>query len=201
MGRRPTAVVDVAHNVASAEALADAIGASFQPGRRVLVFAGTKLKDSATMLRVLLPRFDEVIFTRYRVNPRSVPTGELRSIAASLGASHGRICDDPLEAWRLARSLADEESLICVTGSFFIAAELRPVIQLQETPSPFGRGQGEGEAFTVSHPHPGPLPKGDGEVGKGEGGIAVTKTADAGRRLDREVHPAALVPGAGSPLR
>ncbi|MEX0586830.1 MAG: Mur ligase family protein [Pirellulales bacterium] len=127
--RRPTVIVDVAHNVASAEALAEALDASFAPRRRVLLFAGTRHKDCAGMLRVLLPRFDDVIFTRYRLNPRSVPVEELRDAAAALGAARVRLCEDPLEAWRLARSLADDQTLICVTGSFFIAAELRPVIQ------------------------------------------------------------------------
>jgi folylpolyglutamate synthase/dihydropteroate synthase len=35
---------------------------------------------------------------------------------------------DPASAWKLARRFAGPEDLICITGSFFIAAELREMI-------------------------------------------------------------------------
>ena len=34
----------------------------------------------------------------------------------------------PADAWRLARSIAQPDDRICITGSFFLAAELRPLL-------------------------------------------------------------------------
>jgi dihydrofolate synthase/folylpolyglutamate synthase len=81
------------------------------------------------MLRLLVPRFDAIVLTRYVNNPRGVPPEELDAIAGELGATNRWIGDDPAEAWRTARQMADEDSLICVTGSFFIAAEMRAILR------------------------------------------------------------------------
>jgi folylpolyglutamate synthase/dihydropteroate synthase len=35
---------------------------------------------------------------------------------------------DPAAAWKLAQRIARRNDLICITGSFFIAAELRELI-------------------------------------------------------------------------
>jgi dihydrofolate synthase/folylpolyglutamate synthase len=123
--RRPTMVIDAAHNLASIEALLSTLDESFCPRRRILVFATTKEKDVAGMLSLLLPRFDEVIFTRYLNNPRYVPVEELQSLADGLAARRWRIAASPADAWTEIEQLATEDDLVCVTGSFFIAAEMR----------------------------------------------------------------------------
>ena len=79
VARRPTVVLDAAHNVASIAALVEVLDESFSAGRRLLVFATTQEKDLRGMLQRLLGRFDHVIFTRYSNNPRSVPPQELLS--------------------------------------------------------------------------------------------------------------------------
>jgi hypothetical protein len=40
------------------------------------------------------------------------------------------VADQPLEAWAAAQRLAGPDDVICITGSFFLAAELRPVVSL-----------------------------------------------------------------------
>jgi dihydrofolate synthase/folylpolyglutamate synthase len=98
------------------------------------VFATSKDKDVAGMLEQLLPRFDEVVLTRYIKNPRAVPVEELVALANKLGKMHDHdraatqihAAETPDAAWRKARELGDEQSLLCVAGSFFLAAELRP---------------------------------------------------------------------------
>jgi len=121
----PTVVIDTAHNVASVQSLVDTLDECFQAKRRALVFATTLEKDLAGMLRVLLPAFDHVYFTRYTVNPRGVPIETLVQLAAEQGASHVTACATPERAWQAARMAAELDSLVCVTGSFFIAAEVR----------------------------------------------------------------------------
>ena len=77
------------------------------------------------MLELLLPRFDEVIFTRYTRNPRGVPVEELSDIAAALSNRPVVECPDSFTAWNHVRERATSGDLICITGSFFLAAEMR----------------------------------------------------------------------------
>ncbi len=143
VSRHPTIVIDAAHNVASIEALLETLDESFQEQRRLLIFGTTQEKDARGMLRLLLPRFDAVIFTRYLNNPRAVDAAELDSLAAEIAPIQRHVSLDPAAAWEMARQLASPDHLICVTGSFFLAAEMRREIARlpfsatsRSTPSP-----------------------------------------------------------------
>ena len=153
VARRPTVILDAAHNAASVAALVEVLGESFAARRRWLIFATTQDKDLRGMLERLVGRFDEVIFTRYLNNPRGVPPDELQALAAEIcsaglqaGGGPGmvigsplplagegpgvravrtRIAHTPAEAWDIVRQLATADDLICISGSFFIAAEMR----------------------------------------------------------------------------
>ncbi|REK23765.1 MAG: bifunctional folylpolyglutamate synthase/dihydrofolate synthase [Planctomycetota bacterium] len=128
LSRRPTIVVDAAHNVASIESLLAVLEESFPAGPRRLVLATTLEKDVRGMLRCLLPRFDEVILTRYLNNPRAVSPEELGELARELGSTRVRLCPDPASAWQAVQEDLTPDHLVCVTGSFFIAAEMRQLI-------------------------------------------------------------------------
>ncbi|HEX5442692.1 MAG TPA: folylpolyglutamate synthase/dihydrofolate synthase family protein [Pirellulales bacterium] len=132
--RRPTVVLDAAHNVASVAALAETLRENFTARRRILVFATTQDKDAAGMLRLLLTDFDHVILTRYENNPRGLDAGELAALAARLTDAPVQRCASPAEAWRAVQALAEEDDLVCITGSFFIAAEMR--VQWRSHPLP-----------------------------------------------------------------
>jgi dihydrofolate synthase/folylpolyglutamate synthase len=105
------------------------------PGKpRVLVFGSSRDKDIRGMLRLLLPEFEEVVLTRYVNNPRACVPEKLRALAeeelmglALEPSPRLHIAAEPLSAWHLAQQLADQQGLICITGSFFLAAELRGV--------------------------------------------------------------------------
>ena len=126
--RSPTVVVDAAHNVASIESLLETLDESFSAKRRVLIFATTQDKDVRGMLRLLLPRFESVILTRYLNNPRAVEIEELDAIAAEISPIQRFVCPNPAAAWRLAQELITPLHLLCITGSFFLAAEMRAEI-------------------------------------------------------------------------
>jgi dihydrofolate synthase/folylpolyglutamate synthase len=128
LGDAPRLVIDGAHNVASAEALAEALRTCFPPSRRVLVFGTTRDKDLWGQLRALLPLFDTVIATRYVENPRSVDPEEIAHAVEVLGGRVAGVAPGPAEALADARRLASRESLICVTGSLFLAAETRALV-------------------------------------------------------------------------
>ena len=125
LSRRPVIIVDATHNLASVDALIRLLHDSFSVRRRLLVFATTQDKDVRGMLHCILGQFDHIVFTRYLNNPRSVPPEELNRIAEQLTGRRYQVCSQPAEAWDAVRLLAAPDDLICVTGSFFIAAEMR----------------------------------------------------------------------------
>lgn len=131
--RQPFVVLDCAHNLASAEALVQTLQTSFPHGqnrrlRRLLIFAGTLDKDVAGMLRVFADFFDHAWLTRYTNNPRCVPPEQLARLAEQTRNLKYSVCANPLQAWQQARAAAGPEDLICITGSVFLAGELRPVV-------------------------------------------------------------------------
>lgn len=121
----PAVVIDAAHNVASIAALVETLRESLPARHRRLLFGTTRDKDVPGMLRPLLDAFDDVVFTRYHHNPRAVPPEELASVAQELTGRRWPACDDPVQAWKNLRSRTAHDDLLCVTGSFFLAAELR----------------------------------------------------------------------------
>lgn len=129
----PTIILDVAHNLASIDALLAVLREHFTARRRILIFASSKDKDYTGMLQLVLPAFDTVFLTQYTNNPRAVDAGELLSISQQIrAANNGRptlhATARPADALRLARDLAVPDDLICIAGSFFLAAELRPLL-------------------------------------------------------------------------
>lgn len=133
--RRPAVVLDVAHNVAAVEALVEVLANSFSCSQRVLVLAATRDKDVRGIVRVLVPHFQRVIVTQYQDNPRAVATDKLGKIvraeiaAQGLGEREVVECTATKEAWRIARQGVRADQLICITGSFFVVAELRSMLR------------------------------------------------------------------------
>jgi dihydrofolate synthase/folylpolyglutamate synthase len=125
--RRPLVVLDCAHNIASAQALVEALQTSFPPARRLLVFAASSDKDVADMFRILAPHFSHAYLTRYP-SPRSLPPEELARMLAQVADLPATLCPTAAQAWQAARSAAGNRDLICVAGSVFLAGELRPLL-------------------------------------------------------------------------
>ena len=137
VSRRPTVVLDTAHNVASVEALT-AVLSEFPPApRRTLIFATTVDKDVSGMLTRLAPHFDCFILTRYQNNPRGVDPIKLASLTEAATKDQGlehrqiQVCDDPLAAWEAYRGQSRIDDLVCIAGSFFLAESLRAVLVAQ----------------------------------------------------------------------
>lgn len=141
---QPWVILDTAHNTASIAALIAVLNESFVAKRRTLIFAATRDKDALGMLRLLLPQFDSAILTRYHNNPRSMLPADLMKLVERLEAEADvprlanqavTIFDDPIAAWQTCRAEIDAESLVCITGSFFLAAEIRDALNGEDPPS------------------------------------------------------------------
>ncbi len=125
LGTSPWLIVDGAHNVASAQALADTLRTCFPEVPRTLVFGTTRDKNLSGQLDALLPLFDRCVATRYVENPRAVPPRDVFSAVLDLTGQAATIASTPDEALDVARNLTPSDGLICVTGSLFLAAEVR----------------------------------------------------------------------------
>ncbi|MBM3980910.1 MAG: bifunctional folylpolyglutamate synthase/dihydrofolate synthase [Planctomycetes bacterium] len=127
---RPTVVLDTAHNVASALALVDALRERVPvAGAKRVVFAVSSDKQYPEILRVLAGYFDHFHLTKYGINPRCVPPEKLAATLAAVApgkpfSTHATSA----AAWRAARAAAGANDLVCVTGSVFLAGELRPLL-------------------------------------------------------------------------
>ena len=125
--RLPALVLDVAHTVESVEALLAALDTHF-PGRAVHVLFGcSQNKDLPGMLGAF--RGKCASFTAIQASlPRAMPAEEVLAAARECGVSppdEMRLIRDPWEAVTEALSRAGREDVLCMTGSFFTAGEVR----------------------------------------------------------------------------
>ena len=128
LGER-TIVLDTAHNPASARALVESLAELPTPKRRTLIVSISHDKDVPAVVRELAQHFDRIMVTQYQENPRAVPADELAEIIRGELAGHTPallIVRTPREAWQVATQSAAPGECICIAGSFFLAAEMRP---------------------------------------------------------------------------
>jgi dihydrofolate synthase/folylpolyglutamate synthase len=149
--RAPTVVVDAAHNVHGAEALAAAIADSFAFSRTVGVVGILADKDAAGILAALDPVVDEVVVTRSS-SPRAIPVADLAEIASTvLGESRVVAVERLDEALDRAIELAETGAPagvgagVLVTGSVTMAGEARLLLGAES-----GREEGATRAEHVA---------------------------------------------------
>ena len=121
---RPPAILDGAHTVESARALAATIRREF-PGRRIhLVFGCTSDRDPASIARPLLRLAASVHATAAR-GSRAMPP---RDVAAAIDAASAH--EGLGAALAAARAEARGRDLVCVTGSMAVVGEARAALSL-----------------------------------------------------------------------
>ncbi len=137
VSQNPISIVDSAHNPASIEAGLLAIREHFPDRELTIIFAASRDKDWASMLRVLLRSCKHMILTAYHQNPRALPIAELQDLAMTVRQEiHSlpenqpsseptiEVANSPQQAWLRAQELTSPSQLMLATGSFFLAAEL-----------------------------------------------------------------------------
>ena len=90
------------------------------------MFAVSSDKQYPEMLRLLAGYFDDFHLTRYGNNPRCIAPEQLAALLAKV--SPGKtftVHETRAEAWQVARQASKPDDLICITGSVFLAGELR----------------------------------------------------------------------------
>ncbi len=136
-GSHPMVVLDIAHNVASTAALAATLTSDmpdFQSANeRILIFAASREKDVAGMVETLVNLFDRIVVTQYQDNPRGRPAMDVFKIVSRLCRKTAHLIDvsiaeSPTAAWQQFMDSRDPCRAICITGSAFLVAELRPAV-------------------------------------------------------------------------
>ena len=127
----PTTVIDSSHNLASIAALISSLTDHFSPAKKTIIFACSKDKDYTSMLDQILDYADRLIVTQFQNNPRVVPVERLEEIAHAKRIHHPEVeilsaPSSQIAVDHATRSAIDNE-LICITGSFFLASETRPM--------------------------------------------------------------------------
>lgn len=116
-------LLDCAHNVEGASALAAALP-KLAEGRPVALLTSiVRDKDAAGILKTLAPAVSAVIATQSG-NSRALSAADLKEIASRYCA-RTQLAPDPIVALNLARRLVGHGGLIVVAGSIFLVGELR----------------------------------------------------------------------------
>ena len=119
----PLVVIDSAHNLDSADKLAQTIR-DYLPGRAVeLVFGASEDKDVTGMLAALVPVIKSIMVTQ-SVHPRSYDAAQLGDVAQKFGLP---VAVNPQLETALDQAYAslEMEGVLVITGSIFIAAGAR----------------------------------------------------------------------------
>lgn len=123
VAEKPEILLDGAHNVAGAMALADHLR-RFYRGRRIwMVFGVMQDKQVSQIGELLFPLAGELILTAPE-QARSMPPHE---IAALPCAAHARIAPSITGALEMARRAAPDD-LVVITGSLYLVGAVRPLL-------------------------------------------------------------------------
>jgi dihydrofolate synthase/folylpolyglutamate synthase len=126
MSSRPVVIVDGAHNLAGAQALARAVR-DYLPGRRVVLLIGVLAdKDVSSILRELGPLGQAAVVTR----PDSPRAADLESVADGLSVyvPHVVVEPDVRRAVDRALALACRDDVVLVCGSLYLVGWARKYI-------------------------------------------------------------------------
>ncbi len=137
-----TVILDGAHNEEKISATLSSISKAHTKGQNILVVGFLALKDAYKMIK-LLSKWADVVFT---TSPNVYGKKSLRAEdAAQIFRQHdmdAHIVPDPLDATRQAISMACSDDTVLITGSIYLAGEIRSLwlplneVLLQQTSWP-----------------------------------------------------------------
>src|SRR5262249_10890095 len=93
--------------------------------QRWLIFAATKDKDLHGMLERLGAWFDWIVLTTF-TSARAASAQELQEALPATWKPRAVLAADPPAALKHVLSQAGPNDLVCITGSVFLAGEMRP---------------------------------------------------------------------------
>lgn len=121
--KKPTVILDGGHNEGCALALSDFIKKHLSGKRIIIVNSMMADKDYDAYLRIVAPLADIFIATKADV-PRALGSDALCE-AASVYCKNCNSVPNPLKAVNAARNIAENDDVIIICGSFYLAGEVR----------------------------------------------------------------------------
>jgi dihydrofolate synthase/folylpolyglutamate synthase len=119
--RRPTVILDGAHNEPAAEVLAETL-TSLYAGRRIILVLGIhRDKDAGAVAALLCPLADRVIATA-DANPRAMPAADLHDLVFP-HSKHVSAFTPVSLAVREALDAARRDDVVVITGSLYVVGE------------------------------------------------------------------------------
>ncbi|AET70612.1 folylpolyglutamate synthase/dihydrofolate synthase [Desulfosporosinus orientis DSM 765] len=122
---KPKILLDGAHNVDGARALAQALPI-YERERLVLCLGMLADKEREKVVKMLVPLADEIVIAR----PNSPRAGDWKALGG-LAEEYGKpvtCIEDPKEAVIFALTRVGEKDMLCVTGSIYMLADARQAL-------------------------------------------------------------------------
>jgi dihydrofolate synthase / folylpolyglutamate synthase len=129
INRRPTVVLDGAHNVDSALKLRQTVEQVFPDRRRILLLGVTAEKDVGGIIQALAPVADEIIVTAAD-HPRADTPADLCEQVQRAGLTCV-VSPNVAAGLQMALAMAAPDDVICVTGSLFVVGDALTAWQRQ----------------------------------------------------------------------
>jgi dihydrofolate synthase / folylpolyglutamate synthase len=127
-GQEPLVLLDGAHNVAGAEALARALVEEFPlDGPSVAVVGMLAGRDPSAILQVLASAGVTTVVACNAPSPRALPAEQIAEAARASGIEALAV-DSVVEALSMARSRVPATGRVIVTGSLYVVADARAVL-------------------------------------------------------------------------
>ncbi len=128
VGRAPLIILDGAHNVAGAHALARAVETELPPAGQTVALVGMlQGRDPSAMLEALRPTGVQTIVACTAPSPRALPATSIAEAARALGFE-ALAADTVIDGLNLARGRLSPTSTLVVTGSLYVVADARQVL-------------------------------------------------------------------------
>ncbi|MFZ0666770.1 MAG: folylpolyglutamate synthase/dihydrofolate synthase family protein [Acidimicrobiales bacterium] len=136
VGHSPLVVLDGAHNIAGARALARSISADFAVDGPVVVVMGLLTgRDPDAMLTAIASTGATEVIVCHAPSPRGLPVTELLAAAARVGIP-ARGADSVEAACGFAIDVATESGLVVVCGSLYVVGAARTALLTSRAPAP-----------------------------------------------------------------
>jgi len=119
----PIFLLDGAHNPAGMDVLCRSLKKEFSWCRMILVFGALADKDYRLMLKKICPLASVIILTQIKTD-RAVPVEDMHKTVRQMGFE-AIVTRDANQAISRALKLAGKHDLICATGSFYLAGEIK----------------------------------------------------------------------------
>ncbi|MFA5321754.1 MAG: folylpolyglutamate synthase/dihydrofolate synthase family protein [Smithella sp.] len=121
--REPLFLLDGAHNPEGIDALCRSLKKDFPYRRCILIFGALADKDYRRMLQKIVPLAQVIILTQLKTE-RTIPVNAIRETVRKMGREP-IVAENVYQAMKRALAVAGKQDLICATGSFYLAGEVK----------------------------------------------------------------------------